>query len=171
MADEEQLKIIKQGPDAWNRWRAENPKIIPDLVEADLRGFKLENIDLHRAVMKSAKLQFSNFFGANLEEACLEKAKLQESILTGANLKSAKISEASMLESNLQNANMENSDLRGVQFNEDTIFENANLKGANLINATGIDEGQLSVASTDGRTLLPAYLDDEIEGEDFLKQL
>ena len=35
MANEEHLKILKQGVEAWNSWRAENPDVVPDLEEAD----------------------------------------------------------------------------------------------------------------------------------------
>ena len=63
MANEDQIKIIKQGVEVWNNWRKSNPSIIPDLTEADLRGLKLQKIDLHQAVLKSAKLQFTNFYG------------------------------------------------------------------------------------------------------------
>ncbi|MFA5055185.1 MAG: hypothetical protein WC562_03300 [Dehalococcoidia bacterium] len=38
MANEEHLKILKQGVDAWNRWRKENGEIIPDLRRADISG-------------------------------------------------------------------------------------------------------------------------------------
>ncbi len=36
MANEEHLKILKQGAEAWNRWREKNPKIKRDLTKADL---------------------------------------------------------------------------------------------------------------------------------------
>ncbi len=36
MANEEHLKIIKQGVEAWNKWRGENPQILPELESADL---------------------------------------------------------------------------------------------------------------------------------------
>jgi len=31
MANEEHVKILKQGVEAWNRWREEQPEIRPDL--------------------------------------------------------------------------------------------------------------------------------------------
>ncbi len=31
MADEEQLSILKQGVEAWNKWREENNEIVCDL--------------------------------------------------------------------------------------------------------------------------------------------
>lgn len=35
MANEEHLAIFRQGVEAWNKWRKENPKIKPDLAYAD----------------------------------------------------------------------------------------------------------------------------------------
>ena len=41
MPNEEHVKILKQGVEAWNRWRVENPKIEPALSDADLSGANL----------------------------------------------------------------------------------------------------------------------------------
>lgn len=38
MANQEQLAILKQGVDAWNKWRAANLDVDIDLIEADLMG-------------------------------------------------------------------------------------------------------------------------------------
>ena len=46
MADEEHLKILKQGLGKWNRWRRDNPDLIPDLSGADLEGAVLSRFDL-----------------------------------------------------------------------------------------------------------------------------
>ena len=43
MANPEHLKILKEGAEAWNQWRKENPAVRPDLGEADLRWADLEN--------------------------------------------------------------------------------------------------------------------------------
>src|SRR4051812_35846451 len=44
MANEEHVALLKQGVDAWNKWRRENPKVRPDLREAYLRGANLLGI-------------------------------------------------------------------------------------------------------------------------------
>lgn len=31
MANPEHVEILKQGVDVWNRWREENPEVVPDL--------------------------------------------------------------------------------------------------------------------------------------------
>ena len=42
MANKEYLKILKKGPEAWNRWKWRNRDIqVPDLSGADLRGARL----------------------------------------------------------------------------------------------------------------------------------
>ena len=46
MANEEHLKILKQGVEVWNRWRGENPETRPDLVDADLIGTDFVGMNL-----------------------------------------------------------------------------------------------------------------------------
>ena len=61
MANEEHLKILKQGVKAWNLWREENPNISPDLSGAYLSG-----ADLSRANLIGADLSVADLRGANL---------------------------------------------------------------------------------------------------------
>jgi hypothetical protein len=46
MANEEQLSILKQGVDVWNKWRAENPDVDIDLSGAELNESKLNRASL-----------------------------------------------------------------------------------------------------------------------------
>jgi uncharacterized protein YjbI with pentapeptide repeats len=41
MANDDHIAQLKKGVDAWNAWREENPDILPDLSEANLRGANL----------------------------------------------------------------------------------------------------------------------------------
>lgn len=41
MANEEHLEILKQGVGVWNRWRAQNPAVRPDLSDVELRNTNL----------------------------------------------------------------------------------------------------------------------------------
>ena len=75
-----------------------------------------------------------------------------------------------MLESNLQYADLENANLEGAQFNEDVLFNQTNLKGANLKGTTGISFSQINSAITDEQTKLPDYLGEEMD-DDFLLQM
>ncbi len=56
MADEEQLKILRQGAEAWNRRRDENPGLWPDLSEADLHQANLHWARLSEAYLNEANL-------------------------------------------------------------------------------------------------------------------
>ena len=55
MANEEHLKILKQGVEQWNKWRLENA-IRPDLSRADLHGAKLDSVNLEIANLSDANL-------------------------------------------------------------------------------------------------------------------
>ena len=93
MANSEYVKHLKQGPDAWNKYREENIDIYisqrPDFIEANLKG-------------------------ANLREAYLEKANLTEAYLGKANLEEANLKKANLREANLSEAHLEKANLRGA---------------------------------------------------------
>lgn len=61
MVNPEHIAMLKEGPGAWNKWRAEHPEALPDLREADL-----SRTDLHDA----------HFAGAELANSCLQDADL-----------------------------------------------------------------------------------------------
>jgi hypothetical protein len=85
MANEEHLAILKQGVEAWNRWREEHPEIIPDLHKADLTEMNLRGVNLRDVVLTEANLR-----GADLREADLHFAILGETILSDTDLTDAK---------------------------------------------------------------------------------
>jgi uncharacterized protein YjbI with pentapeptide repeats len=49
VANEEHLALLKQGIEAWNKWRDENPEIRPNLNNADLKNADLRNANLRDA--------------------------------------------------------------------------------------------------------------------------
>jgi hypothetical protein len=52
MADEEQLRILQQGVEAWNAWRQEAGRGARiDLRDANLSGARLHRADLRRAYL------------------------------------------------------------------------------------------------------------------------
>jgi hypothetical protein len=66
MADEEHLKILRQGVDAWNEWRRKNPQLLPDLSRANLSGADLSGANLVRADLCNATLFGGNIYGASI---------------------------------------------------------------------------------------------------------
>jgi hypothetical protein len=61
MANKEHLAILRQGVEAWNRWREKNPTIRPDLSVADLIRANLSGANL-----MGADLSVADLSGANL---------------------------------------------------------------------------------------------------------
>jgi hypothetical protein len=51
MANDEHVAKLKQGVEAWNAWRRENPDIRPELSGADLRDWDLRIVDLSNACL------------------------------------------------------------------------------------------------------------------------
>jgi uncharacterized protein YjbI with pentapeptide repeats len=103
MTNGEHVAILKQGIDAWNEWRKENPAIQPDLRRADLSGMDLieadlANSDLRGADLRNAKLNDCNLGGADLREAVLcsvdlrsVKGEIRPGSLAGADLAGCKL--------------------------------------------------------------------------------
>ena len=123
MADSEHLAKLKEGVEAWNKWREENRGIEPSLENADLSEAHLKNVDLREAHLKNADLS-----GAHLENADLRVAHLENADLFGTYLEKADLFGARLEKADLFGAHLENADLRGVH------LENADLRGAHLEN-------------------------------------
>jgi len=93
VANSEYVKHLKQGPDAWNKYREENIDIYisqrPDFIEANLKGANLKGANLREAYLEKANLTEAYLGKANLEEANLREANLSEAHLEKANLRGA----------------------------------------------------------------------------------
>jgi hypothetical protein len=95
MANQGQLnRLLKQGVQAWNQWRVENPSVHIDLSGADLRdtilfGANLSNANLSDANLSGADLFSASLGGADLRDADLRVAALRDASFSGANLSGA----------------------------------------------------------------------------------
>lgn len=149
MANEEQLSILKQGVDAWNKWRKENFTINIDLSGANFRGSNLgtgylsyvfqsrtdpDRVDLPGVNLRGANLRGVDFTEAILWEADFRDTDLQEARFTGAdirgaNLAGANLTRAWLTETCLVHNNLKKSNLRNVYFGH-TTFSNVDLSQA-----------------------------------------
>lgn len=171
MANQDHLKILHQGVQAWNDWRRANADIRPDLSGADfsgadLRGADLFDADLSGANLNGVNLSGVNLSGADLSEADLSEADLSEANLRGANLWGADIVGATLIEAylidadltvaTLIEADLRGADLTGAKLSEavliDADLRDANLSGADLCDA------DLSEANLIGAVLRRAKL-------------
>jgi hypothetical protein len=139
MANQEQLDILKQGVEVWNKWREENSKVEIDLSGAELRDIWLnfanfQNANLIGADFSKAFLDRADFSGANLTGAYffashLNSADFYTANLSGADLPVAYMNNAYLVSAHLIDANLFRADLGLVD------FRNARLNGADLTNA------------------------------------
>jgi len=161
MANEEHLKIIKQGVSTWNAWREEHPAITPDLSGADLIDARLHRAHLTGADLTKAKLSGADLSEADLTEADLSKADLNKAELTFAYLPKARLRKANLIAADLVGATLSGANLSEADFTE-AILAAASLGGANLSAANftraDLDRADLSTAILRGANLGAADL-------------
>ncbi|MEL6224720.1 MAG: toll/interleukin-1 receptor domain-containing protein [Cyanobacteria bacterium J06627_8] len=134
MANEKQLAILRQGVEAWNRWRQENPDVKIDLSRADLSVARLYGVDLNGANLRGADLSYADLSVANLTGAYLNGANLNDANLTGAYLNDANLTGAYLNGAGLGDADLNGANLTGANL-AGAYLTGADLGGANLGNA------------------------------------
>lgn len=142
MANPEHLEILKQGAEAWNRWRAKNPRVMPDL-----RGADLSRADLKSAYLDEADLSTAKLYGANLVEASLVGADLSMTNLLGADLRAADLRGADLVrayfrDTEVGGADFGNSSMYGTVFIDTGLGE---AKG--LGDVTHVGPSEISVST------------------------
>jgi hypothetical protein len=169
MANEEHVKILMQGVEAWNVWRKENSGVQPDLTKADLMNAYLARADFRGTDFSETKLR-----RAQLEEALLTKvnftaADLREANLNGANLRGASLLEANLHEADLMGADLGQTYLKGARLTRTdlwrTIFEGAVFLDTDLSEASAWETvfGDVDLRQVKGLNLVehrgPSYVD------------
>jgi uncharacterized protein YjbI with pentapeptide repeats len=174
MANDEHVALLKQGVEAWNKWRGENPNVVPELSGANLSGeylsgaatlsgVKLSGVEtyLTRANLKGADLSGANLGGADLAGANLIQANLREADLSEAKLSGAKLSGADLSKATLFGADLGQLRVKFTGVNEGVLV-GVDLAGANLIQANlreaNLREANLSGANLSGANLFAANL-------------
>jgi len=153
MAHAEHLRILKEGVDAWNRWRRENPEVAPDLSGVDLTtkdgsGACWDDVK-KTANLASANLQQVSFQGSTLSSIILRKADLCEANLTEVILNYAdcrgvkaihtRFNLVEAVGANFRGAILDGADLRDANWSN-ASFVRASLKGTDLRgNLSGAD--------------------------------
>jgi hypothetical protein len=115
LPDDEHLRILKRDVETWNKWRASNPRVRPNLAGADLTLAKLTDADFTNVNLAGASLTRANLAGATLAGANLEHANLRVADLTGADLTGANLTGAGFTGASLGDANF-----TGAQVNSKT---------------------------------------------------
>jgi len=163
MAKEEHLKILANGVDFWNNWRAREPEVVPDLSEEgfrcrilcveketegakefnikamNLQGINLKYANLHGTYLTKINLQGADFTGADLTGVMLSFSNLQNADFTNANLQESIITEANLQKAcfygaNLAKGNLTNVNLQGANLQKSNLTKSC-LLNANLTEA------------------------------------
>lgn len=172
MANPEQLEILKQGVEVWNKWREENPDDKVDLSKADLSSANLfranlREADLSEADLTGAFLPDADLFRANLSDAKLFRAelsvaKLFRTNLTRADLSKADLTGAYLLEANLSNAKLFRANLSGANLGKANLSE-ANLSHTQLLH-TNLSQANIDNTSISNSSIYGVNVWD-LEGE------
>jgi TIR domain/Pentapeptide repeats (8 copies) len=175
VADEDHIRRLKQGVDAWNRWRRDSLAHLRDvdlhaanLMGADLSGADLSGVDLldlREGELRDANLGANmpglfgvvfhgvNLIGTNLIDTDLSGADLRDANLFRADLSGAELRGAKMIGANLSAANLRGANLSGADltmaFLGETFFADTAL--TNVIGLEKCDHRGPSVV--DHRTL------------------
>lgn len=133
VANEEQLKLLRQGVEAWNQWCFKN---LYEEIKIDLSGANLCEMYLYRAILVCANLSGGQFDGANLSKANLLEADFTGAVLygtdiTNADVRNATFCHATFWQANLSGSNLTNTDLSKADGSE-VNFSKAVLWQANL---------------------------------------
>ena len=156
MANPKHVAKLKEGVEAWNQWRKQNPAIRPDLRRADL-----QETDLFESNLSRANLRRTDLSGADLRRADFSEADIRGAILDGANLTGAELREADLRKANLSRVNLSDATLRGAHVSEANLLyanlSEADLRGAAL-NWANLIGTNLSEANLSSAYLSEAYL-------------
>ncbi|MEZ4374686.1 MAG: DUF2169 domain-containing protein [Polyangiaceae bacterium] len=117
------IAAARAGENLWRR----------DFTRADLRGAKLDELNLSGAFLEGANLSGASLRGAELSDVVLARADLRDVDLTGSTLQRANLAEADLCgaklvscrleEATLMRAKLENADLEGAHLEGVMLFE------------------------------------------------
>lgn len=135
MADSEHVSKVKEGTAAWNRWREEEPDVIPDLSWANLNGVNLDGAVFAKSVLKLAFCRGCSMVGADFSEANMRGVNLEGSDLRGAVFRGANLEGAHMLGADLTGADFAGANLKLANF-DGAILRDADLAGVRKLRAS-----------------------------------
>jgi hypothetical protein len=138
MANYEHVNILKQGVEAWNKWRVERAVVKPDLIGAYLSETDISGADLSFADLGRAFATRANLTNVDLSGAVLSRAELSRVKLCGANLTDADLSGTELSGADLSKVIFHGAILLGTNFSRAQLLQ-ADLTGAYIGNSTFAD--------------------------------
>jgi uncharacterized protein YjbI with pentapeptide repeats len=130
MENEECMRLLKQGTQAWNTWRMQHP----DSKRLNLSRSDLSGLDLHGVNFREVDLNFAKLSQVNLNQANLINVDMTYADLSSANLRETQLRHAIVMYANLDDADASHADLSETVFVE-ASFTRTNLRRANMSQA------------------------------------
>lgn len=162
MSNQEQVEILKQGVQVWNKWQAKNLGFQIDLFGAELGGADLRQAHLSGADLRQANLWKADLWKTDLSEADLSGASLMGASLSRADLGGAHLMGAHLMGANLREADLREADLSGTDLREADL-SGADLRGALLMGANlkraDLSGADLREADLRGTSLIRTVID------------
>lgn len=133
MANQEHLKILKQGVKVWNDWRQENGTAFVDLSGANLNGIDLsyanfaignfQNIQLNNANLFAVNFFLAALNGGNLANSHLSRADFENAFLVDVDFTAANLGSVNFNYAHLSRANFTNSEIIYTIFADNDLSE------------------------------------------------
>ena len=134
MADPDHVSKVKEGAAAWNRWREEEPDVLPDLGWANINGLDLDGAVFAGAVLKLAFCKGCSLVSADFSGASMRGVNFEGCDLRGAVFRDANLEGAHMLGADLTGADFTGANLKLANF-DGAILRDADLTGAKKLRA------------------------------------
>lgn len=124
MANSEHVAVLREGVEAWNSWRDSAPNVTP----IDLRGAKLDGLNLSEANLSSVELR-----EADLSYSLLIRAKLDGASLSRANLYATNLSESTLFRTDLHNTFLNLTVFCGIDLRDTLRLDSCVHRGPSVI--------------------------------------
>src|SRR5205085_3432527 len=193
MANQEHLEILKQGVEAWNKWRHENGRVEADFRNANLRGTYLGGASFYDTNFRNADLRGAYLGGANLnyisfKGACLDGADLSRAYLTEADLYKTELANANFFGVHMVDTRITDVDLSEVKNLEsvehwgrstigiDTIYKSRGNIPEKFLRGCGVPESFIAqipalVAAIEPIQFYSCFISYSSKDEEFAKRL
>lgn len=160
MANEEHVKILLQGWEAWDEWSLKRFNSLSDEdMEGDFYVADFSGEDFSGANFSQWDLGGTDFSGANLSGANLYQANFECAGFREANLQGVDLREAELMDATLEDADLRDANLQGIGLVKVNLSK-ANLSRVNLSKAC-LQKANLSGADLSGVRFDGTEYDDE----------
>jgi uncharacterized protein YjbI with pentapeptide repeats len=155
------VDLIIQGPQVWNRWRQENPSIIPVISNLEMTSASLSEFDFSNVQFPNARITGSTFDEVNFSNARFLDSRITQSSFTDTTIDGATFVDTQVVKSDFSGIDLSGSKWRDTQIVESTFL-------ATELNASRFNDVKIVDSSFEKAHLEESvFHDTEISGVSF----